>query len=147
MTKIGCETCAAVCCNDILVPLTRPEVDFMESGGTDLHEFLPAIPGVSWKETTKGETSDDPELQWLLEVASKLKTNYGSYKIKGSCGYLVEADGQKLCSAHENPERPKICRKFRAGSPSCQYLRFKRGVDEYPSTIVQFIMRQKSEAA
>jgi Fe-S-cluster containining protein len=47
------------------------------------------------------------------------------YDMEGSCGAL---DSNGLCSIHEDPKRPKVCRTFIAGSEECLKIREERGL-------------------
>lgn len=96
-----CMSCAAVCCRDMVLPLTDHEAQWQRDSGTHLRD----IPD----EITTG---------WRFPSGRKL------YVMSGSCALLDQTTG--LCNAYEDPARPAACAEFDAGSGACMEARAKR---------------------
>lgn len=117
----SCATCPAACCRkNVRMPLTDNEVEFMRLGGTELERLT--------SEQIRGE-----RIRRALGMAVT-----HDYRLATDCGYLVQDDkGQMSCIAHENEERPRICREFQENSYSCHVLRCRSGVEE-PENLAKF---------
>lgn len=138
MNKVGCESCVGACCRaGIWMSLNTRQVEFMECGGTKLGEILFASTSFDWKANAQGvfeedpdAYKDDPPKRRKLEIALSLKRGYGAYILQDDCGYLDTGGAVPQCTAHEDPERPKICRDFKPGSLGCLNIRSRAGVGE-----------------
>jgi Fe-S-cluster containining protein len=105
-TAVSCATCVGACClKGVEMDLTDQEVDFLQTSGTDV-------------------------VQVRAPVHKRFrKTQPGKYMLMTDCGFLTENEsGQKICSIHEDPNRPKICNDFPVGSYYCRELRDKNSV-------------------
>ena len=109
----SCATCPAACCREnVRMPLTDKEAEFMRIGGTEL-------------EPLDSEPTCSERVRRMLGMSVT-----HDYRLGTDCGYLVEGeDGRMLCSAHEDDNRPSICRDFQADSYNCHELRFFSGLE------------------
>lgn len=106
-----CSGCVGACCRQgMRVELNRAEADFISEGGGGLRSIVP-VP------------LDQPEIR-------------GVFVLTTDCGYLQKKDGWLQCSAHENPNRPRACLEFAAGSVACNNARLPRGIAPIPIAVI-----------
>jgi len=97
-----CKTCGAVCCGPyVIIEFSKDERDFLRSAGTQMISL------------------DD------FPAKTQIDGN-GFYHLTSKCGFVVDKEGFKKCDAYDDPKRPVICGKFKAGGISCKELRYAR---------------------
>jgi Fe-S-cluster containining protein len=95
-----CGSCASACCGPrINIELSNEERDFLRSAGTNL---LP------------------------INHPSDNNTDSKLYSLESKCGFVVVKDGLYKCSEHNNPRRPAICGRFKAGGKICKNIKESR---------------------
>lgn len=94
----SCVSGCASCCHDVRIPLSFKEAETMQRGGSVLSEVV-----------------DDYTGERPLQIRGR-----EIFRLVGRCGYL---NSDNACSIHEDPSRPKACKKFRPGSSGCKEMR------------------------
>lgn len=133
MSEFLCRTCAGCCKDNTGMALTRSDVKFMKAGGTALDTVLPAVDDICWAglgEIVVDGDEDGDIAKRMNKFTDGMKEGEGFYVLRGDCGYLEEVDGLYQCNAYEDPNRPRICQDFTAGSVGCLALRIAHGVEK-----------------
>lgn len=100
-----CSACGA-CCRDIAIPLTSQEAALLEEAGTILS--IRRKPG---------------------EPVPRAKDGTTMYQMIGRCGYSAYTEnGAAICTIHEDPDRPDICKDFVEGGFNCRVIQYFAGV-------------------
>lgn len=116
--QAGCETCISACCRKgVALALSEVEVEFMRESGSTLTEV--AMPR-----------------KRKLPLIGRNKPKV--YLLDEDCGNLVQdaETGRTSCAAYINPNKPKICDDFQAGSYYCRSMRVSTGVDSSEAFLV-----------
>ena len=122
--RSGCGGCVAACCRaEMIMRLNGEEATALEAAGTVLKAMIPAQEGVNPR--TEHPDRKNGFLQRVLKMG-KYGDGDGMYYLESDCGNLLENEiGQMVCRIHEEPELPRFCQEFSAGSPVCSSLKDK----------------------
>lgn len=115
-----CNACFGACCQNVKIPLSEAERDFLERKGTTL-----------------SLTQPPPD---VLDIGRPL----GLFRKGGNaggarwynmdrCGYLSPPQeghifGGQRCLAYHDSRRPRICGQFRVNGDGCKAIRRNRGL-------------------
>lgn len=127
--EASCETCFGACCvGPQLMQLDVFEKTRLEAVGSILQTV--ADPVAYDRDDVIYPVSmqihnDRGTISWLAERGREyepLPANYGRYMLFGACGNLKSNEqGGQYCGIYES--RPKVCRDFEEGGPTCQLMR------------------------
>lgn len=119
MGEINCENCAGACCTYLTqLRLSEPEVQFLTDSGTSLRMII----------DQEHRCVDEYDNDHYRGLAEKLAPGIGLYGLLNDCVFL---DSDKRCRIFGQPERPKICSDFQAGSDNCKKIRLTRGIWDF----------------
>lgn len=127
-----CNFCNAACCKDIGMDLTDKEAQFMQNGGADMNLIENPEDGLC-----DNESLGAPEGSiWLKPLEAIKNAVTGSNKKPEKklyhvvrCGYLrSNSKGTLYCSVHNDPQRPEVCKNFKAGGWGCIQARLSKGI-------------------
>jgi hypothetical protein len=121
LKEVSCGTCISACCRrGMKFDLTPDEAEFMRLSGTELQELAPPEPAPRKRRF----------LPLMGVVEHTVPDGKQTYRLETDCSNVVETeDGQTLCGAYADPNRPEVCSDFLEGSYHCRGLRALAEVD------------------
>lgn len=145
-----CGGCDGACCRQgVIIEFTDQEAAFMRAGGTQIeYEFTRLVPAkraavellgyqsvrdqylnnlkeALYNPATSDEDHDRLRVMW--DVLAGEDPQRPRYILGTDCGYLNTGVVPATCTVYDDPNKPRICSDFEAGSYHCENLR-ERGI-------------------